>query len=74
MQDDAIRTARTHSALSYKHIENFTKDLEVTRGLGNRASPVNQAHVKRPLSIPLYIYTHTKVYITITMIYTDQYI
>ena len=29
-------------------IENFTKDLEVTRDLGNRASPVNQAHVKRP--------------------------
>ena len=61
-------------ALSYKHIENFTKDLEVTRDLGNRASPVNQAHVKRPLSILLYIYTHThthtKVYITITSIYT----
>ena len=29
-------------------IENFTKDLEVTRDLGNRASPVNQAYVKRP--------------------------
>ena len=29
-------------------IENFTKDLEVTRDLGNRASPVNQVHVKRP--------------------------
>ena len=30
------------SPLSYEHVENFTKDLEVRRGLGNRA------HVKRP--------------------------
>ena len=30
-------------ALSYEHIENFTKDLEVRRDLGNRAQ------VKRPL-------------------------
>ena len=30
-------------ALSYEQIENFTKDLEVRRDLGNRA------HVKRPL-------------------------
>ena len=30
-------------ALSYEHIENFTKDLEVRRDLGNRA------HLKRPL-------------------------
>ena len=29
-------------ALSYEHIENFTKDLEIRRDLGNRA------HVKRP--------------------------
>ena len=36
-------------ALSYEHIENFTKDLEVRRDLGNRASPVNRTHVKRPL-------------------------
>ena len=35
-------------ALSYEHIENFTKDLEVRRDLGNRASPVNRAHMKRP--------------------------
>ena len=35
--------------LSYEHIENFTKDLEVRRDLGNRASPVNRAHMKRPL-------------------------
>ena len=31
-------------ALSYEHIENFTKDLEVRRDLGNRA------HMKRPLN------------------------
>ena len=37
-------------ALSYEHIENFTKDLEVRRDLGNRFSPVNQAHMKRPLT------------------------
>ena len=37
-------------ALSYEHIENFTKDLEVRRDLGNRASPVNRAHMKRPLN------------------------
>ena len=36
-------------ALSYEHMENFTKDLEVRRDLGNRASPVNRAHMKRPL-------------------------
>ena len=34
-------------AHSYEHIENFTKDLEVRRDLGNRASPV-MAHMKRP--------------------------
>ena len=38
-------------ALSYEHIENFTKDLEVMRDLGNRASPVNRAHMKRPLVV-----------------------
>ena len=32
-------------ALSYEHIENFTKDLEVRRDLGNRAS---RANMKRP--------------------------
>ena len=35
-------------ALSYEHVENFTKDLEVRRDLGNRVSPVNRAHMKRP--------------------------
>ena len=38
----------SQSALSYKHIKNFTKDLEVRRDIGNRASPVNRAHMKRP--------------------------
>ena len=38
----------TQPALSYEHIENITKDLEVRRVLGKRASPVNRAHVKRP--------------------------
>ena len=38
----------TQAALSYEHIENFTKDLEVRRDLGNRARPVNRAHMKRP--------------------------
>ena len=37
-------------ALSYEHIENFTKDLEVRPDLGNRASPVNQVHAKRTLN------------------------
>ena len=32
-----------HTHTSYKHIENFTKDLEEGRDLGNRA------HAKRPL-------------------------
>ena len=40
-------------ALLYEHIENFPKDLEVRRDLGNRASPVNRAHLKRP-SVALY--------------------
>ena len=35
-------------ALSYEHIKTFTKALEVRQDLGNRASPVNRAHVKRP--------------------------
>ena len=35
-------------ALLYEQIENFTKDLEVRRDLGNPASLVNRVHVKRP--------------------------
>ena len=35
------------NALSYEHIEIFTKDSEVRRDLGNRVSPVNRAHTKR---------------------------
>ena len=41
-------------ALSYEHIENFTKDLEVRRDLGNRTSPVNRAHIKKALSVIQY--------------------
>ena len=40
--------------LSYKHFENFTKGLEVRRVLGNRASLVDRAHVKRPLVTRLF--------------------
>ena len=32
-------------ALSYEHIENFTKDLEVRRDPGNLVSPVNLAQL-----------------------------
>ena len=38
-------------ALSYEHIENFRKDLEVKGDLGNRASPINRAHMKSPLVV-----------------------
>lgn len=31
-----------------EHIENFTKDVEVRRDLGNRANPANRAHMERP--------------------------
>ena len=41
--------AESARPLKYEHIENFTKNLEVRRDLGNRASPVNRAHVKRPI-------------------------
>ena len=34
------------AALLYEHIENFTKDLEVRRDHGSRASPVNRAHMR----------------------------
>ena len=33
---------------SYERTKNFTKDIEVRPDLGNRASPVNRAHMKRP--------------------------
>ena len=43
----------------------FTKDLEVRRDFGNRASPVNRAHMKRPLKsdtefLNLYLGNHGK--------------
>ena len=38
----------SQTAISNEHIENFRRDLEARRDLGNRASPVNRAHMKRP--------------------------
>ena len=35
-------------AFSYEHIEIFVKKRAARRDLGNRASPVNRAHMKRP--------------------------
>ena len=35
----------------HEHIEIFTKELGVRRDLGNRVSPVNWAHMKRPLEV-----------------------
>ena len=53
MQDDAIRTARIHPAVHPGNRDEVfiwqKKDLEVRRDLGNWASPVNRAHMKRPL-------------------------
>ena len=34
--------------LSYEHIDIFTKKRAARRDLGNRASPVDRAHMKRP--------------------------
>ena len=48
-QDEVFIWQNFQPTLSYKHIENFTKDLEVRRDLGNRASPLNRANIKRPL-------------------------
>ena len=83
MQDDAIRTARIHSAIhpgtrdevftwqnfqpAYRDlgnraslpshmntsIENFTKELEVRRDLGNQASLVNRAYMRGPKVVDL---------------------
>ena len=36
------------AGFSYGHIDIFTKKRVVTRDLGNRASPVDWAHMKRP--------------------------
>ena len=40
--------SRFWPAFSYEHIEIFTKEREARRDLGNRASPVDRAHMKRP--------------------------
>ena len=46
-------------AFSYEHIEIFVKKRAARRDLGNRASPVNRAHMKRPL----FDIQHVRVYI-----------
>ena len=49
----------SQSALSYKHIKNFTKDLEVRRDIGNRArgpfleSPGNFTGLKSNIQIEI---------------------
>ena len=47
-RDEVFIGQNFQPALSYEHIENFTKDLEVKRDFGNGASPVNRAHMKSP--------------------------
>ena len=37
--------------LSYEHIDNFTKKRVARQDLGNRASPVDRAQMKRPWQI-----------------------
>ena len=37
-------------SISYEHIEIFTKDSVARRDLGNRASPVDQAHNEEALN------------------------
>ena len=39
----------SHAGFSDEHMELFTKERVVGRDLGNRASPVNRAHMKRTL-------------------------
>ena len=52
MQDDAIRTARIHPAVhpgNRDEVFIWQNFQPAYRDLGNRASPVNRAHMKRPL-------------------------
>ena len=44
-----ISVTRLKPAFSYEHIKVFTKESVVRRDLRNRASPVDRAHIKRPL-------------------------
>ena len=55
----AYRDLGKQPTLWYEHIANFTKDLEVRWDLGNRASPVNKAHMKRPLVLVGWKFCHT---------------
>ena len=36
------------AGFSYEHVENFTKERMARRDFGNRANPVDRAHMKRP--------------------------
>ena len=49
-RDEVFIWQNFQPALSYEHIENFRKDLEVKRDFGNGASPVNRAHYEESLS------------------------
>ena len=61
-------------ALSYEHIKNFTKDLEVRRGLGNWASPVNWARIKRPLETCLHRQTSLDLIVLSRTKYTPSHV
>ena len=47
-QTDISVTGPGQPCFSYEHIEFFTKERVARRGFGNRASPVDRAHMKRP--------------------------
>jgi len=44
----------TGPTFSYEPTEILRKEIEVRRDLRNRESPVNQAHMKRPLVLPFH--------------------
>ena len=46
--------------LSYEHIDIFTKKRVARRDIGNRASPVDRAHMKRPLVTVENLYLENK--------------
>ena len=55
-----VRVCLVRTGMKYKkmvnskmveHIENFTKERVASRDLGNRASPVERADMKRPLIV-----------------------
>ena len=48
----SVSTTEISVTFSYEHIEIFTKEIGVRRDIGNRASSVNRAHMKRPWIAP----------------------